>query len=478
MYAARSLSLGTVSLGILALAASASAQGFNRDFDPTSREVVLDTNFTQIQPTNGPPVNVRGGVFTFRNVRIRQGVTVRGVGTNPMVWIVSGDFIVEGRLSVDGADGDRVNTLNSANFPAAGGAGACGGGYGGMGSPNAMARSVTGEFGFGPNNAIGGGGAPGQLDCLLACATGSGGGGGALATQGDPSYPLVTFQAVRGQGGQVCGPVPGGLPGVLPFTDGRDDNDFWGLAYDLNRGVAVMGELPLPIGGQGGGGGGDTAVSCAVNDPLFVNDSKGGGGGGGGGIVAVVAQGKVIVRGGRITANGGHGGGGEQAGSSNEAGGGGGGSGGMVLVFGGRGLELHALGETYANNNYEFCISADGGVCLTSGFGGGPVVTGKYPPVAQAYGNAALGGFGGMGVVQLYAPVGSNADNTNTILDDGIDVYVQGSLATGALKQRFLAWRGFRNNSGVRVDDFGQPTNIGANEGDIRPSPVLFPVLR
>ena len=45
------------------------------------------------------------------------------------------------------------------------------------------------------------------------------------------------------------------------------------------------------------------------------------------------------------------------------------------------------------------------------------------------------------------------------------------------IAQRFLAWRGFPNASGVWVDDFGNPTAIGDNEGDMRPSPILLPWL-
>ena len=49
-----------------------------------------------------------------------------------------------------------------------------------------------------------------------------------------------------------------------------------------------------------------------------------------------------------------------------------------------------------------------------------------------------------------------------------------GQTPTGATKQRFLTWRGFEDTNGLRVDDFGVPTNIGHDEGDIRPVPVLM----
>ena len=48
----------------------------------------------------------------------------------------------------------------------------------------------------------------------------------------------------------------------------------------------------------------------------------------------------------------------------------------------------------------------------------------------------AQGGFGGMGVVQLYSPFGQNEDGTNTILDDGIHVFKDGVQVFGPEKQR------------------------------------------
>ena len=116
----------------LLFAASARAQT-GLDYRPTAQEVVLNTDFTQITPVGAPPINVAGGVFVFRNVTIDAGVTVRGVGSNPMVWVVTGDFVVDGHLSVDGDDGQRVDTLSAPQFPSAGGIGNCSGGNGGRG---------------------------------------------------------------------------------------------------------------------------------------------------------------------------------------------------------------------------------------------------------------------------------------------------------------------------------------------------------
>lgn len=468
--------LARIGRGFVASSLEFGGQSTILDYEPNQREVILNTDFVTIQPRNGLPFNVSGGRFNFNNVTIPAGVEVRGTGSRPMVWYASGDFIVGGTLSVRGGDGDRVNTLNSANFPAAGGIGQCGGGNGGRGSPSSTTRSATGEAGFGPGQIPGGGGQPGRLACVAGCPRGSGGGGGSFATRGDPWYLRTGFAGVEGRGGQSCAAVAGGQPGPLGFDDARTDNDFWGVGVDrnVNRQARIVGELEAIRGGAGGGGGGDGAPSCIIQDPGFrTNDDKGGGGGGGGGALVIQALGRItVLADGRITADGGHGGGGEQAGSSDEAGGGGAGSGGMVVLMAGGGIEIHTHGETYAQNDFDFAISADGGVTRTGTYTrtGGVIVSDKYPAVPAGYNNFPLGGFGGMGVVQLMAPVGENADNTNTALDDSIDVVRNGMPLSGGEKQRFLAWRGIDGR-----DDSDQVVAIGDDEGDIRPSPHLLP---
>ena len=48
-----------------------------------------------------------------------------------------------------------------------------------------------------------------------------------------------------------------------------------------------------------------------------------------------------------------------------------------------------------------------------------------------------------------------NADDTNTVLDDRIDVVRDGVLLRATAKMRYLAWRGLADATGVFVDDFG-----------------------
>ncbi len=471
------------------------------DYVPPPGDIVLSTDDTLIQPVGGPPIRVTGGVFRFRHVYIGPGTKVRGVGSKPMLWLVD-TMTIAGELSVSGSDGQSVDTLNSANFPAAGGQGGAAGGDGGVGSPSALARSLTGGRGNGVGNALGLGGAGGilavgSLFTFPPQQHGSGGGGGAFATFGDPHYrsPALAGTAFPQRGGQGgfggnAGPsgsagrnVPGGVAGLRPFADTTDENDFLGYGYDVARSRFVPGELPFFVGGGGGGGGGDLAPNANPLDPNWINDARGAGGGGGGGCLIVAAgTGITVYAPGRITANGGHGGGGEQAGSCNAGGGGGGGAGGLIVLGTAGSIMLQVQGETYANRDYDFVVSADGGVCRTGAFG--PVVVpGKYPGnglntiAGGDYDRLGLGGFGGMGIVQFVVPPGDNSDGTNTYLDDRI-VLMRGAFPLfGAEKRRYLAWRGYENANGVRVDDFGNPTNIGSNEGDIRPAPVLVPLF-
>jgi hypothetical protein len=454
---------------------------------------VLDTDRTTLQPTTGPAITVDGGVFVFRNVTIPNGSTVIGRGSRPMVWITT-TMRVDGRLSVDGEDGQKVDTLNAPFVPATGGRGGAAGGDGGRGSPQIALRSLAGQPGNGPGNTPGLGGGGGLL-ASPQCALGSGGGGGAFATIGDPWFKAsagtgTAFVQRGGIGGFGCDGISGavsrtlvgGGPGGTLFVDARSDNDFFGIGIDVLTGQPVVGELNQLIGGAGGGGGGDIASDSPLLSPNWINDNKGGGGGGGGGCLLVFAATDIVVGPvGRVTANGGNGGSGEMGyfstGPGNNAGGGGGSGGLLILAALGR-IDLEVKGGTYAANNFDFVLSADGGVCTTTGFPQS-IVTSKYQFATAAsyagnYDRAPLGGFGGMGIVQLAAPSGTNQDGTNTVLDDNIVLRLNGVPLQGAQKRAYLAWRGYRNAQGVPVDDFGAPTNINGNEGDIRPAPVLL----
>lgn len=478
---------------IAALSPYAGAQALS--WTATTPETVLSTDFAQLVATTGAPVNVTGGVFVFDQVTIPVGCTVRGVGSRPMLWIVN-TMRIDGVLTVRGGDGARVDTLGAANFAAPGGIAGPAGGNGGAGSPGFAFQSLAGQTGFGPGNTAGRGGSGGALSWIATCQNGSGGGGGAFTTLGDPWFKTAaaggtSFLQRSGFGGYGCTGasgsatrvLPGGNPGGQLCFDGRTDNDFFGLGFDLASGQLVPGELTQLTGGAGGGGGGNLSNDDTLLSPNWINDARGGGGGGGGGCLLIVALGDIVVGPlGRIVADGGNGGGGEQSGSSALGGGGGGGAGGMLILVAGNQIQLHVKGETYANNDYDFVLSADGGVGVSGAFGS-PVVTRKYAVNGQPtfagsyYDSRPLGGFGGMGTIELMTHVGNNADGTNTVLDDNIVLFSNGVPLAGAQKQRYLAWRGYRNAQGVFVDDAGAPVVIGMNEGDMRPTPHLLPIF-
>ena len=468
----------------LLLAAGATAQGFQFDWQPNQREVVLDTDDTTITTTSGAQVRVRGGIFVFRNVTIPANVSVRVVGSNPLVIVTAQRMRVDGTLDASGRDGQRVDTLQSPQFPSVGGPGGPAAGRGGNGSPVANDRSPSGQPGFGPGNAPNLGGGAGLLSCTSSCNRGSAGGGGSFTTAGDLDYLLgaTPWTQVTGRGGEGCinQSLPGGAAGPIPFGDGIPENDFWGLGYDVNRGRVIRGELQGPLGGSGGGGGGDRSSSCRIPDPLgFVTDNKGGGGGGGGGAAVLLSFGTIEVGpNGRIAADGGHGGGGEQAGGNNQGAGGGGGSGGMLVLAAAQKIQLNVRGGTYAGAmDSDFVLSADGGVGLQGPFGG-VAIADKYPTGSRIWAQRPTGGFGGLGLIQLVAPVGDNADGTNTVLDDGIEILERGQVLTGVAKAEALGWRGYPDAQGQLVDDFGLPTDGRNGTGEMRPSPVLLPYLR
>ena len=439
------------------LRASFNFEGIDTPFDygPTT-DVVLNTEFTTVRPKNGNSLPVSGGVFPFRNIDIPQGVRVSASGPNPLVFLATGDVEIEGTLSVDGGDGEGAIAINSANIPTKGGVGNAGGGNGGRASLNTTDSTAQGETGEGPGGEAGVGGEGGNIACgpIQAGFVGAGGGGGSFASQGDDDF--YTFQndnIVKGIGGKGTGSqgdVLGGKPGAVVFSDENPNNNFWGRQVDKDGNVYI-GELGAARGGNGGGGGGDrtSAASCFAGPASYFNDERGGGGGAGGGILIIKALGKIEVgQTGLISANGGNGGGGEPNASNQQAGGGGGGSGGMVILMSATAIELWQHGDVWKSptRDARFAVTADGGIGLSS-----PVRTEKYVPTNPGQGNR--GGFGGMGVVQLMVPPGTDADGTGDIQDDNILIVDKvGKPITGAPKTEWLY------------------------EGDVRPRPYVMPV--
>lgn len=421
------------------------------DYEPTAATNVLSTDFATLVPSNGLPFDVTGGVFRIHDVRIKRGVTVRGVGSNPMVWLASGDVRIDGHLHVDGGNGGQVNSLNGANFPVAAGQGVCTGGNGGLGSPSTTNTSRKGQDGYGPLQRPQEGGRGGETACGTDSGYGAGGGGGSLATVGDADFVKVfdADSAASGFGGDGVGSgaVRGGSPMPTVFVDSSSENDFWGRGVDA-AGKVVLGELRTAIGGGGGGGGGDRTLSAQCSAGTnFGLDEKGGGGGGGAGAIIVRALGTITIGPeGLVTANGGAGGGGEAAGGCTQGGGGGGGAGGLVVLEASR-IVIHQHKGPWSDEDTNFAITADGGIGSNTSYGGAARLV-KYQDVD---GRSNRGGFGGMGIVQLLTPAGEDDDKTGNVQDDNIVLLD----TVGNNVANKLAW---------------------LEAGDIRPKPVLLPV--
>ena len=305
----------------------------------TFNNFIFDTTSTVI--TGGPGGLATGtqtcinGVIDVRNLYIPATARLVVVGPNTLMINATGSVVIDGELIVKGSNSPGVQTLNTSNQPEPGAAGNAGGGFGGQASYLTSQSTPVGETGYGPFQQPGGGGAGGETGYGTGSSAnrrGAGGGGGGFGPDiyydggsGGSSarvQELIGFDAEPGfhGGDNALGalsgnpPPAGGAPGIGPFIDGDDSNDFLGLMVMDGSGDLVLGELSKVWAGAGGGGGGDSVSSNSFPLDPWSNsgDEKGSGGGGGGGGLLVLALGEIrISETGSINAEGGTGGGGE-----------------------------------------------------------------------------------------------------------------------------------------------------------------------
>lgn len=256
------------------------------------------------------------GVFNFTTVNIPSGVTVtfaKNATNTPVVWLASGDVIIEGRVDLLGGDGVDTGAKGDGNIgddgqPGEGGPGGFDGGFGGT------VDSPQGGNGLGP-----------------------GGGGGGLTR-----YASSGNTSLFG-----CGGAGAGHAGV----GARPRNGDCRLGSSANPGVAYgAAELQPLIGGSGGGGGHAGAIL------------GGAGGGGGGGAILIASSGTVNVVG-EVRAFGGRGG--DVAGASS-GGPGAPGSGGAIRIVattidGNGNLQANAFGRE-SNDSGTFTESGTASV--------------------------------------------------------------------------------------------------------------------
>jgi hypothetical protein len=377
--------------------------------------LVIDTTFAIVQDANQTlSQTVINGRLDVRNLTVESGALLQFRGPNPMVINATGDVVINGEVEMNGFSAKDVAGVNTATFPEPGAAGNLGGGKGGDASIEKTSSTIRGSHGsgaFGVPNTGGRGGEAGFGKEPSVSANnsnpdfrkGGGGGGGVLGR--DPDYSpftnlpadltgLAVLQGALGHvkaTGAITGAQPqGGLPGNSPFVDATPGNDFFGVQFNSVDGTVVRGELTGLLAGAGGGGGGDSVRSAVFPHPSFTNstDDKGGAGGGGSGGFHLRALGNVTFGpNGRLRAEGGTGARGQliQYGSNffeKSGAGGGGGSGGHVIIETAKSIDLGTATEV---------ISARGG---NGGAGS---------PGAANNNNAARGGEGGPGLVQLHA---------------------------------------------------------------------------
>ncbi|MCP3914108.1 MAG: hypothetical protein GY711_00960 [bacterium] len=331
------------------------------DFDwfiPPGTTFIFDTTQTTIVGgPGGAPTTTQvaiNGVIDVRDFFVPASSRVIFVGPNPVTFLATGSFTVEGELSLGGRDNPGVLGLNTTNIPEPGAAGQAGGGDGGVASWMTAASTPRGGHGFGAFNVPDAGGQGGETSYHPfnkndRRGAGGGGGGRAADIRYDFNGFLVRCQTLIGMDGEAGrggGPngtgaisqtsrAQGGALGDDPFVDADAGNDFYGPLVRVAGGV-VEGELASPMPGTGGGAGGDAVRSDSFPLVPFTlgGDEKGAGGGGGAGSIHVMAVGPIVVgQDGRIEADGGNGGGGENTSFFDRVGGGSGaGSGGSIVL--------------------------------------------------------------------------------------------------------------------------------------------------
>lgn len=198
-------------------------------------------------PTSNTQLNTaqNGGVFNFTSVTIPAGVTVRGVGPNPLIIKCTGTITINGVLDVSGEDGNWFPVVDpsvaqSAVVMQGGSGGYAGGGYGSTGVPSSS------------NHAI-----------LFV----------ASLPQGPGAHPSSAVFGTYASGAS-CG-------NCVPTTYGSPT-------------------LSFLVGGSGAGGGYAFLNSGGIYSPTRIAS-----GGGGGGAVSLQSAGMNVA--GRILANGGNG---------------------------------------------------------------------------------------------------------------------------------------------------------------------------
>ena len=247
----------------------AAAQDFNSGSDESDGALTFSAEDPQPILFNPAELGIDtdgNGVYNFTTITIPAGVAVRLkddiLGTNPVVWLATGNVSIEGDIDLNGKDGHQWDEVH---LSAEAGAGGFRGGIG---------RSVVNRAtpGNGP-----GGGLPGTAN------PGAG---------SDPYHGGGAGHAAIGNNGSISGTNGGQAYGnnfLLPLLGGSG-----GAGGGESAGTGNQG------GGGGSGGGAMLIASSSVieiNGSISANggtggpgqDQRGGGGGGSGGSLRLLA---------------------------------------------------------------------------------------------------------------------------------------------------------------------------------------------
>ena len=187
---------------------------------------------------------VLSGHNVYTSVLVATGGTIRGEGSEPLVIVSAGDFIVNGAIDVSGGDGVDADGT-------AGGAGGLGVASGADGGGGSAVNSQPGAAGEGPGGGGGGNGTTGTNSTA-----GTGGGGRYAGVYG--TAELEPYEGGSGGGG--------GGAGVADTSNGGGGGAGGGAVRVSAVGtLTIVGEVlarggaggnPAWLGGQGGGGSG------------------------------------------------------------------------------------------------------------------------------------------------------------------------------------------------------------------------------
>jgi hypothetical protein len=207
-------------LAVIALAAVAHSQSFDTGSTGADGSLTLTAPGTTIfDPQSfNPPLNPAGdNIYHFTSIYIGRGVTVKLFGglRGSVFWLSRGPVVIDGRIDLDGADGERVPAIPGAGGYPGGGVKRAGYGPDASFKRNVFLVPLVGGSGGDGGETRGGGAGGGAL--LIASSAGITVNGTITANGG------ASLDGTGGGGGSIrlVAPIIDGSDGVLSATGGQ-----------------------------------------------------------------------------------------------------------------------------------------------------------------------------------------------------------------------------------------------------------------